>query len=128
MAIVPLKDVWVTANFKETQLANVHPGQRAEVDVDMYGRTIEGRVDSIAGATGARLSLLPPENATGNFVKVVQRIPVKIVFDSLPPGVVSASRHERGRHHPHEVSRRYPTMPENSHKHRVSPSIRGSSP
>ncbi|MGO4881498.1 MAG: HlyD family secretion protein [Bryobacteraceae bacterium] len=88
MAIIPLKGVWVTANFKETQLANVHPGQKAEIDVDMYGRTIEGRVNSIAGGTGARLSLLPPENATGNFVKVVERIPVKIVFDSLPPGVV----------------------------------------
>ena len=88
MTIVPLRDVWVTANFKETQLAKVHPGQRAEVKVDMYSQTIPGRVDSIAGATGARTSLLPPENATGNFVKVVQRIPVKIVFDSLPNGVV----------------------------------------
>jgi membrane fusion protein (multidrug efflux system) len=87
MAIIPLKGVWVTANFKETQLAGVHAGQPAEVDVDMYGRTIKGRVDSIAGGTGARLSLLPPENATGNFVKVVERIPVKIVFDSLPDGV-----------------------------------------
>jgi membrane fusion protein, multidrug efflux system len=88
MAIIPLKGVWVTANFKETQLATVHAGQKAEVDVDMYGRTIEGRVDSIAGGTGARMSLLPPENATGNFVKVVERIPVKIVFDSLPDGVI----------------------------------------
>jgi membrane fusion protein (multidrug efflux system) len=88
MTIVPLRDVWVTANFKETQLARVRPGQRAEIKVDMYGQTISGRVDSIAGATGARTSLLPPENATGNFVKVVQRIPVKIVFDSLPEGVV----------------------------------------
>ncbi len=88
MTIIPLHDVWVTANFKETQLKDVRPGQRAEVEVDMYGRTVVGRVDSIAGATGARLSLLPPENATGNFVKVVQRIPVKIVFDSLPDGVV----------------------------------------
>ena len=88
MTIVPLHKAWVTANFKETQLAGVHPGQRAEVDVDMYGSTIVGKVHSIAGATGARLSLLPPENATGNFVKVVQRIPVKIVFDQLPPGVV----------------------------------------
>jgi membrane fusion protein (multidrug efflux system) len=66
----------------------VQPGQRAEVHVDMYGKKIEGRVDSIAGATGSRLSLLPPENATGNFVKVVQRIPVRIVFDKLPEGVV----------------------------------------
>ena len=88
MAIIPLKDVWVTANFKETQLADVRPGQTAEVHVDMYGRTIRGRVDSIAGGTGARLSLLPPENATGNFVKVVERLPVKIVFDALPDGVI----------------------------------------
>jgi membrane fusion protein (multidrug efflux system) len=88
MAIIPLKDVWVTANFKETQLAKIHPGQPAEIDVDMYGRTIAGKVDSIAGGTGARMSLLPPENATGNFVKVVERIPVKIVFDSLPEGVI----------------------------------------
>lgn len=87
MTIVPLHQVWVTANFKETQLTDVRAGQRAEVKVDMYDREIAGRVDSIAGATGARLSLLPPENATGNWVKVVQRIPVKIVFDSLPPGV-----------------------------------------
>jgi membrane fusion protein, multidrug efflux system len=88
MTIVPLNDVWVTASFKETQLRDVRPGQRAEVHVDMYGQSIEGRVDSISGATGARMSLLPPENATGNFVKVVQRIPVKIVFDRLPNGVV----------------------------------------
>ncbi len=88
MALIPLKDVWVTANFKETQLAGVRPGQKAEVKVDMYGRTILGKVDSIAGGTGSRMSLLPPENATGNFVKVVERIPVKIVFDSLPADVV----------------------------------------
>jgi membrane fusion protein (multidrug efflux system) len=83
--IVPLSDVWVTANFKETQLADVRPGQKAEVHVDMYGKTFTGHVDSIAGATGSRLSLLPPENATGNFVKVVQRIPVKILLDPVPP-------------------------------------------
>ncbi len=81
MTLIPLQDVWVTANFKETQLAGVHPGQRAEITVDMYGRSVEGHVDSIASATGSRLSLLPPENATGNFVKVVQRIPVKILID-----------------------------------------------
>ena len=81
MTIIPLHDVWVTANFKETQLANVRAGQRAEVRVDMYGRSVTGHVDSIAGATGSKLSLLPPENATGNFVKVVQRIPVKILVD-----------------------------------------------
>lgn len=85
MVLVPLKDVWVTADFKETQLDHVVPGQRAEVHVDMYGKTFPGHVDSIAGATGSRLSLLPPENATGNFVKVVQRIPVKIVLDPIPP-------------------------------------------
>ena len=82
LVLVPLNDVWVTANFKETQLAGVRPGQRAEVKVDTYGRTVTGHVDSIAGATGSRLSLLPPENATGNFVKVVQRIPVKIVLNA----------------------------------------------
>jgi membrane fusion protein, multidrug efflux system len=81
MTIIPLQDTWVTANFKETQLANVRPGQRAEIHVDMYGKSIGGRVDSIAGATGSKMSLLPPENATGNFVKVVQRIPVKILVD-----------------------------------------------
>jgi membrane fusion protein, multidrug efflux system len=87
MAIIPLHDVWVTANFKETQLENVRPGQRAEVSVDMYGgRKVPGRVDSISGATGSRMSLLPPENATGNFVKVVQRIPVKILVE-LPEGL-----------------------------------------
>ncbi len=81
LAVIPLHDVWVTANFKETQLANVRVGQKVEVKVDSYGKTFTGHVDSIAGATGARLSLLPPENATGNYVKVVQRIPVKIVLD-----------------------------------------------
>lgn len=88
LTIVPLKEVWVTANFKETQLANARSGQRAEIHVDMYGRSFDGRVDSIAGATGARLSLLPPENATGNFVKIVQRIPVKIVLENIPAGYV----------------------------------------
>lgn len=84
MVIVPLERVWVTANFKETQLRDVHPGQKTEIRVDMYGgRKFSGRVNSIAGATGSRLSLLPPENATGNFVKVVQRIPVKIVLDPV---------------------------------------------
>ena len=68
------------------------PGQRAEVNVDMYGKTFPGRVDSIAGATGTRISLLPPENATGNYVKVVQRIPVKITLDSLPAGIRAPAR------------------------------------
>jgi membrane fusion protein (multidrug efflux system) len=85
LVVVPLQDVWVTANFKETQLKNMKPGQKAEVKVDTYGKTFPGHVDSIAGATGAVLSLLPPENATGNYVKVVQRIPVKIVLDPISP-------------------------------------------
>jgi membrane fusion protein, multidrug efflux system len=84
MVVVPLQSVWVTANFKETQLKKMKPGQEAYVDVDTYGKTFSGHVDSIAGATGAVLSLLPPENATGNYVKVVQRIPVKIVLDPIP--------------------------------------------
>jgi membrane fusion protein (multidrug efflux system) len=82
MAIVPLRDVWVTANFKETQLARMRPGQPAKIKVDTYGgRKWDGHVTSIGGATGAKYSLLPPENATGNYVKVVQRIPVRIDFD-----------------------------------------------
>jgi membrane fusion protein (multidrug efflux system) len=85
LVVVPLQDVWVTANFKETQLKNMRPGQKAEVKVDTYGKTFSGHLDSIAGATGGVLSLLPPENATGNYVKVVQRIPVKIVLDPIPP-------------------------------------------
>jgi membrane fusion protein, multidrug efflux system len=85
MVVVPLQSVWVTANFKETQLRKMKPGQEAEVKVDTYGKTFKGHVDSLAGATGGVLSLLPPENATGNYVKVVQRIPVKIVLDPIPP-------------------------------------------
>jgi len=82
MAIVPLDDIWVTANFKETQLRNMRPGQSVEISIDAYGGSkYRGRVESIAAATGARFSLLPPENATGNFVKVVQRIPVKILLE-----------------------------------------------
>ena len=84
LVVVPLRSVWVTANFRETQLKNMKPGQKAEVQVDTYGKTFSGHVDSIAGATGSVLSLLPPENASGNFVKVVQRIPVKIVLDPIP--------------------------------------------
>jgi membrane fusion protein, multidrug efflux system len=83
MAIIPLDNVWITANFKETQLTNMRPGQAATLKVDAYGgREFKGRVDSIAAATGARFSLLPPENATGNYVKIVQRVPVKIVLDA----------------------------------------------
>jgi membrane fusion protein, multidrug efflux system len=77
--LVPLREVFVTANFKETQLAKVHPGQRAQIHVDTYSRSFEGVVDSIAAASGSRQALLPPQNASGNFIKVVQRIPVKIL-------------------------------------------------
>jgi membrane fusion protein (multidrug efflux system) len=83
LAIVPLSDVWVLANFKETQLGRVRPGMPATVHIDTFpGKTFHGVVDSISAGTGARFSLLPPENATGNWVKVVQRIPVKIRLDS----------------------------------------------
>jgi membrane fusion protein (multidrug efflux system) len=78
LALVPLDDVWITANYKENQLALMHPGQPVAIDVDAYDREWHGTVTSIGGATGARYSLLPPENATGNYVKVVQRIPVRI--------------------------------------------------
>jgi membrane fusion protein, multidrug efflux system len=77
--LVPLDQVYVTANFKETQMANVAPGQRVRIHVDTYSQEFEGVVDSIAGASGSRQALLPPQNATGNFIKVVQRIPVKIL-------------------------------------------------
>jgi membrane fusion protein (multidrug efflux system) len=87
MKIIPLEDLWVTANFKETQLKEMKPGQSATISVDANGKKYKGHVDSVAGASGARFSLLPPENATGNYVKVVQRIPVKIVFE---PGETKA--------------------------------------
>jgi membrane fusion protein, multidrug efflux system len=83
MAVVDLEDVWVTANFKETQLRRMQPGQKVKFSVDAYSRDYRGRVTGIGGASGSRFSLLPPENATGNYVKVVQRIPVRI---DLEPG------------------------------------------
>jgi len=88
MALVPLQDAWITANYKERQITYLQPGQKVEFRVDAYpGRTFTGRVDSIMAGTGAAFSLLPPENATGNYVKVVQRIPVKIAIDnSSDPG------------------------------------------
>ena len=95
MSLVPLDDVWVTANFKETQLKDMKVGQKVEISVDTYGgRKYRGHIDSIAAASGAKFSLLPPENATGNYVKVVQRVPVKIILEpgedrdlSLRPGM-----------------------------------------
>lgn len=83
MTVIPLDKVWITANFKETQLRDMRVGQQVKLDVDAYGgREFTGKIESIAAATGSRFSLLPPDNATGNFVKVVQRVPVKIVLDS----------------------------------------------
>ncbi len=81
LTVVPLGEVWITANFKETQLKHMQVGQKADIHVDSTGRTFKGHVDSVAGATGPLFSLLPPENATGNYVKIVQRIPVKIVLE-----------------------------------------------
>jgi membrane fusion protein (multidrug efflux system) len=84
MAVVPLREIWVTANFKETQLAHMRPGEPVKIKVDTYGgRKWDGHVTALGGATGAKYSLLPPENATGNYVKVVQRIPVRIDFDGI---------------------------------------------
>jgi membrane fusion protein (multidrug efflux system) len=81
MALVPLARVYVVANFKETQLTHIEPGQMARIAVDTFpGHEFEGKVDSLAPASGLEFSLLPPDNATGNFTKIVQRIPVKLVF------------------------------------------------
>ena len=82
MAVVPLDDIWITANYKETQLARVKPGQDVRIAVDTFpGRVFTGKVESIMAGTGSIFSLFPPENATGNYVKIVQRIPVKIILD-----------------------------------------------
>jgi membrane fusion protein (multidrug efflux system) len=87
LALVPLNDVWVVANFKETQLTRIRPGQPAEVRIDSFpGVVFSGTVNSISAGTGSRFSLLPPENATGNWVKVVQRVPVKILLNSKAVG------------------------------------------
>jgi membrane fusion protein (multidrug efflux system) len=86
MAVVPLQQVYVVANFKETQLTNVSPGQGARIHIDTFpGHDVPGRIDSLAPAAGLEFSLLPPDNATGNFTKIVQRIPVKVVFDARNP-------------------------------------------
>ena len=100
MTVVPLGDVWVTANLKETQTRDLRPGDPVEVEVDAYpGRTFHGRLQSISPATGARFSLLPPDNATGNYTKVVQRIPVRVRFEGardaahpLRPGMSATVR------------------------------------
>jgi membrane fusion protein, multidrug efflux system len=89
LTIIPVDDLWITANFKETQLQKMKPGQAVTIGVDASGRDYRGHIDSLGGATGSRFSLLPPENATGNYVKVVQRVPVRIV---LEPGENSDHR------------------------------------
>ena len=80
LVIVPLDDIWITANFKESQIRRMHPGQTVKIHVDAFDKDYDGTVESLPAATGAKFSLLPPENATGNFVKVVQRLPVRIRF------------------------------------------------
>jgi membrane fusion protein (multidrug efflux system) len=86
LAIVPLDDVWVVANFKEDQLEKMRPGQPVKLEIDAYGgKEVHGHVDSLAGASGAKFALLPPDNASGNFIKVVQRIPVLVRLDDAPP-------------------------------------------
>jgi membrane fusion protein (multidrug efflux system) len=92
MAIVDLADTWIVANLKETQVADIKPGQKAEIEVDSFDGTLHGHVDSIAAGTGSRFSLLPADNASGNFIKVTQRVPVKIKLDDrggyiLRPGM-----------------------------------------
>ena len=83
MTLVSLQDIWVTANFKETQLRHMTAEQKVDIHVDSTGKNYSGKVKQIGGATGSVLSLFPPENATGNYVKVVQRVPVKIVLDNF---------------------------------------------
>ena len=86
MSVVPVAGAYIVANYKETQLTDVQPGQAVEIEVDMFpGTVVSGHVDSIAPASGQEFALLPPDNATGNFTKVVQRIPVKIVLDPASP-------------------------------------------
>jgi len=85
--VAQIDDLWVTANFKETQLAHIHPGQRVSIEVDAFGNRLNGYVENMSGATGAIMSLLPPENATGNYVKVVQRLPVRIRLEKNQQGL-----------------------------------------
>ena len=89
-SVIPLDDIWVTANFKETQLAHMRAGQEVEIKVDAYGHTWKGHLSNLGGGTGSVFSLLPPENATGNYVKVVQRVPVRVDFDRDPNGGFNA--------------------------------------
>ena len=81
LTVVPLDDIWITANFKETQLRHMHPGQPVTIHVDTFGRDYKGTVEDMAGASGPLFSLFPPENASGNYVKIVQRFPIRIRID-----------------------------------------------
>jgi membrane fusion protein (multidrug efflux system) len=85
--VTPIDDLWVTANYKETQLRKMRPGQSVTISVDTFGRDFDGYIEDMPGATGAQYSLLPPENATGNYVKVVQRLPVRIRFKPNQSGL-----------------------------------------
>jgi membrane fusion protein (multidrug efflux system) len=86
--LVPNKAMWITANFKETQIGSMHPGQPVDIEIDTFhGVKLHGTVESFSGATGARFALLPPDNATGNFTKIVQRVPVRVRFDDIPSSV-----------------------------------------
>ena len=106
LAMVPLHGIWVVANFKETQVGEIRPGQRVTVAVDTFpDRVFSGVVDSISAGTGSRFSLLPPENATGNWVKVVQRVPVKVLLDGYrPESAHPPARHVGDRHRPPPVT------------------------
>jgi membrane fusion protein (multidrug efflux system) len=87
VALVPTHNLWVTGNFKETQLEHMKVGQPAKIKVDAFGVTIEGKLESFSAATGSRFTLLPPDNATGNYTKIVQRVPVRIALKDVPKGV-----------------------------------------
>jgi membrane fusion protein (multidrug efflux system) len=87
LAITETADIWVTANFKETQIRKMRPGQSVTIYVDALSQKFEGHVEALSGASGSVYSLLPPENATGNYVKVVQRLPVRIRFERAQPGL-----------------------------------------
>jgi membrane fusion protein, multidrug efflux system len=88
VALVPTSELWVTGNFKETQLEHMKPGQKATIKVDAYGLKLDGVVESFSAATGARFTLLPPDNATGNYTKIVQRVPVRVAIKNLPTGLM----------------------------------------
>ena len=98
MVVVPVAQAYLVANFKETQIRGMKPGMPVEVELDAYpGQPLTGRIDSFSPASGSRFSIIPPENATGNFTRIVQRVPVKILFDALFNGTPPESEHIRTR-------------------------------